>query len=79
METILQIRNLTKYFGNKKVVTDLNLDLYAGEVFGFLGPNGAGKTTTIKMVMSLLLSDNGTVLINNYDINKDYEKRRRYS
>lgn len=54
MEAVLQIKNLTKYFGHKKVVDGVDLEAYRGEVFGFLGPNGAGKTTTIKMIMSLL-------------------------
>ncbi len=74
MEAVLQIKGLNKYFGHKKVVDDLNLELYRGEVFGFLGPNGAGKTTTIKMVMSLLQRDSGEILINGYSIDKQYEK-----
>ena len=74
MEAVLQIKGLNKYFGHKKVVDDLNLELYRGEVFGFLGPNGAGKTTTIKMIMSLLPRDSGEILINGYSIDKQYEK-----
>ena len=74
MEAVLQIKGLNKYFGHKKVVDDLNLELYRGEVFGFLGPNGAGKTTTIKMVMSLLQRDSGEILINGNSIDKQYEK-----
>ena len=74
MEAVLQIKGLNKYFGHKKVVDDLNLELYRGEVFGFLGPNGAGKTTTIKIVMSLLQRDSGEILINGYSIDKQYEK-----
>ncbi len=74
MEAVLQIQGLNKYFGRKKVVDNLNLELYRGEVFGFLGPNGAGKTTTIKMVMSLLQRDGGKVIINGFDIDKQFEK-----
>lgn len=73
-QAVLQINNLTKYFGHKKVVDNLNLKLYRGEVFGFLGPNGAGKTTTIKMVMSLLQRDEGEILINGYNIDRQFEK-----
>ena len=51
METILEIKNLSKFFGKSKVVDGINLNIKAGEVFGFLGPNGAGKTTTIKMIL----------------------------
>ena len=74
MEAVLQIQELNKYFGHKKVVDNLNLELYRGEVFGFLGPNGAGKTTTIKMIMSLLQRDSGKVIINGFDISKQFEK-----
>lgn len=74
METVLQIKNLTKYFGHKKFVDGVDLEAYRGEVFGFLGPNGAGKTTTIKMIMSLLQRDEGEIYINGYSIDKNFEK-----
>jgi len=74
METALQIRNVSKSFGRKKVVDNISFDVLAGEVFGFLGPNGAGKTTTIKMVMGFLTLDEGSITINGYDRNRNYEK-----
>jgi len=74
METALQIKNVSKSFGRKKVVDNISFDVRAGEVFGFLGPNGAGKTTTIKMVMGFLTMDEGNVTINGYDRHKNYEK-----
>ena len=74
MEAVLQIKNLTKYFGHKKVVDGVDLEASRGEVFGFLGPNGAGKTTTIKMIMSLLQRDEGEIYINGYSIDKNFEK-----
>ena len=74
MEAVLQIKNLTKYFGHKKVVDGVDLEAYRGEVFGFLGPNGAGKTTTIKMIMSLLQRDEVEIYINGYSIDKNFEK-----
>lgn len=74
METILQIKNLSKSFGQRKIIDDISFDVYAGEVFGFLGPNGAGKTTTIKMIMGFLGIDSGKILINGFDREKDHEK-----
>ncbi len=48
METILEIKNLSKFFGKNKVVDNVNLSIRAGEVFGFLGPNGARKNYDYK-------------------------------
>jgi ABC-2 type transport system ATP-binding protein len=73
VDTILKIQNLTKHFGSRRVVDDISLETYAGEVFGFLGPNGAGKTTVIKMVMGLLTRDNGEIYINGIDTRKRFE------
>ena len=47
--TILEIKNLSKSFGKRKVIDNISLEVKEGEVYGFLGPNGSGKTTTIKM------------------------------
>lgn len=74
MATALQISNVCKSFGRKKVVDNISFDVRSGEVFGFLGPNGAGKTTTIKMVMGFLTLDEGSITINGYDRSKNYEK-----
>ena len=62
-ETILMTEGLSKRFGNRWAVKDLNLDVRAGEIFGFLGPNGAGKSTTIRMILTLLLPTSGSVRI----------------
>ena len=74
METALQISNVSKSFGHKKVVDNISFDVLSGEVFGFLGPNGAGKTTTIKMVTGFLALDEGSITISGYDQFKNYEK-----
>ncbi len=68
------IKNLTKHYGNLTAVSGLNLDISAGECFGFLGPNGAGKTTTIKLLAGLLKPNDGTIKISGYDIQKDPQK-----
>lgn len=68
---ILEIKNLTKYYGKVLGVKDLSLTLYEGEVFGFIGPNGAGKSTTIRSVMNLINKTKGSVLLNGEELNKD--------
>lgn len=73
-EPVLKITNLSKSFGKRKVIDNISFDVYPGEIFGFLGPNGAGKTTTIKMIMGFLSIDEGQIIINGFDLTKDYEK-----
>ena len=58
---MIQLKDLTKQYGNLTAVDQLNLDIPKGEVFGFLGPNGAGKTTTIKMMGGILKPTSGSV------------------
>ncbi len=68
---ILEIKNLTKYYGKVLGVKDLSLTLYEGEVFGFIGPNGAGKSTTIRSIMNLINKTGGCVLLNGEELDKD--------
>lgn len=74
MSKILEVNNISKSFGGKKILNDVSFSLNEGEVLGFIGPNGAGKTTTIKLVLGLQSIDSGTVLINGYDVKKEFEK-----
>ena len=59
MDLAIKLEHYQKKYGDFTAVYDLNLDVQAGEIFGFLGPNGAGKTTTIKMLMGILSPTNG--------------------
>ena len=70
-KTILEIQNLTKYYGKIKGVENLSLKLKEGEIFGFIGPNGAGKSTTIRSIMNLINKTSGRVLVENKEFNKD--------
>ena len=70
-KNILEIQNLTKYYGKIKGVENLSLKLEEGEIFGFIGPNGAGKSTTIRSIMNLINKTSGKVLIENREFNKD--------
>jgi len=57
----IRTSKLTKAYGNKRAVSDLDLSVKKGEVFGFLGPNGAGKTTTMKMLVGLIRQTSGKI------------------
>ena len=74
---MLKLTNLTKKFGNFTAVNNINLEINAGDFFGFLGQNGAGKTTTIKMITGLYAPTNGTVQISGYDIQKDHIEAKK--
>lgn len=63
----IQTRHLTRYFGRKRVVYDLNLSVPRGSVFGFLGRNGSGKTTTLRMVLGLIAPSWGSSTILDHD------------
>lgn len=71
---VLEVKNLNKSYGRKKVLNNVSFKIEAGEILGFIGPNGAGKTTTIKLILGLQLIDSGEVIINGYDIKKDFVK-----
>lgn len=68
---ILEIHNLTKYYGKVIGVKNLSLNLYEGEVFGFIGPNGAGKSTTIRSIMNLINKTEGHIYFNGKIFDKD--------
>jgi len=76
MESIIEIKNLTKKYKDFIAVDDITFDVKKGEIFAFLGPNGAGKTTTIKMLTTLANPTFGTILINGYDPIKQQEETR---
>ena len=64
----VKIKNLTKKYGDKSAIDNLNLEVQDGEIFGFIGHNGAGKTTTIKCMVGILEFDNGNIYINGNSI-----------
>lgn len=74
MSNIIEIKNLSKDYGNGKGIFNVNFSVKKGEVFGFLGPNGAGKTTTIRNLMGFVIPDHGSCTINNMDCYKDAAK-----
>ena len=70
-KTVLQVKNLSKKYGDKEVVKGISFDVKAGEVFGILGPNGAGKTTTLEMIETLRPIDGGSAVLNGIDVTRD--------
>jgi len=65
---MIQLIDLTKRYGKLAAVNGLNLEVPAGQIFGFLGPNGAGKTTTIRVMMGILKATSGRVLLDGHDV-----------
>ena len=73
MDPVIEVRNLTKQFKQVKVVDDLSFTVNRGDVYGFLGQNGAGKSTTIRMLLSLIRPDGGTIKMLGFDL---FENRK---
>ena len=68
---MLKIEHLTKIYGDKKAVDDLNIHINPGEIYGFIGHNGAGKTTTLKSVVGILKFDEGEIYVDGISIKND--------
>lgn len=75
---MLRITNLKKHFGDKEVLTGLNLSVPEHSVFGFVGENGAGKTTTMKIILGLLKSDRGEVFVSGERVKYGQTATNRY-
>ncbi|MQG39523.1 MAG: ABC transporter ATP-binding protein [SAR202 cluster bacterium] len=71
MNNIIEISNVTKNYGRVKALSNLNLSVEEGEIFGFLGPNGAGKTTALRILVDYIRSSSGTCKIFGMDTVKD--------
>jgi len=76
-ETMIEVRNLTKMYGDICALGDVTFDVKKGEVLGFLGPNGAGKTTTMKILTCFIAPTKGAALVAGIDIHKDPLEIRR--
>lgn len=64
---LIELDNVTKKYGNKNVLNNVNLKIERGKIYGLLGPNGSGKTTIIKIINNLIIPTSGTVLINGHE------------
>ena len=63
-DIMLEIQKLNKSYRRRKIIDNLNMTVYKGDIYGFLGANGEGKTTTIRMITSLIKADSGDIIIN---------------
>ena len=73
----IDVKGMTKRFGDRTVVNQIDLQVRAGEIYGFLGPNGSGKTTFIRMLCGLLRADAGSGTCLGYDVIKESEAIKR--
>lgn len=73
-EPVLQLQNVTKIIGKRKIIDDLTFEVPRGEIFGLLGPNGAGKTTTIRMIVGLMSITSGRIKIEGKDVKRKFEQ-----
>lgn len=70
----IEVKNLSKVFGNFKAVNDISFNVKQGQIFGFLGANGAGKSTTIRMLIGILEPSSGDAMVGNYSIMNEADK-----
>ncbi|TEB10389.1 ABC transporter ATP-binding protein [Pelotomaculum propionicicum] len=74
---MIELRQLSKQYGNIQAVVDLDLKIRRGEIFGLLGPNGAGKTTIVRVLTMLTRPSGGSASINGYEVNRDLRKVKK--
>lgn len=73
-QPIVELKGLSKTIGKKKIIDNLNLQLFPGQITGFLGPNGAGKTTTIRMMSGLMQPTSGEVVVEGQTLTEHFEE-----
>ena len=72
--TLIEVKNVTKKYGNFTAVDNISFDVKDGEIVGLLGPNGAGKSTTMNMITGFIEMTEGEISVNGYDISKKPSK-----
>ena len=65
---MIEVKNITKAYGNKKVVDNVSLKIEEGKITSFIGPNGAGKSTLLSIISRLIKRDSGEVIIDGKDV-----------
>ncbi|MEE8511351.1 MAG: ATP-binding cassette domain-containing protein, partial [Acidiferrobacterales bacterium] len=67
-ETLVEVRGLSRFYGDVQAINNISFDICQGDVLGFLGPNGAGKTTTMQVISGNLAPSEGSVTIAGHDL-----------
>ncbi len=75
---MIEVKHLTKSYGRQLALSDVSFELKEGDILGFLGPNGAGKSTTMNIITGYLSADQGTAVINGYDILEEPMKAKKH-
>ncbi len=75
---IIDITDLTKFYGSARGIEHVNLAIEEGEIFGFIGPNGAGKSTTIRILLNLIFPSSGSARILDYDVIKETKEIKQF-
>jgi len=75
--SVIEVSNLTKYYGKSRGIVDVSFNVEEGEIFGFIGPNGAGKSTTIRLLLSLIHPSSGSARVFGKDVTTDGPEIRR--
>ena len=76
-ETIINVKDLVKNYGNFQAVKGISFDVQEGEIFGLLGPNGAGKSTTLEIIETLREKTSGEVWVNGFNLDKDPDEIKK--
>jgi ABC-2 type transport system ATP-binding protein len=74
---IIDITDLSKFYGKNRGIENVNLQIWEGEIFGFIGPNGAGKSTTIRILLNLIFPTGGSARIMGMDVVRENKKIKR--
>src|SRR3954463_2451415 len=77
MPNIIEVKNLSRKFGDFTAVDDISFEVKQGEIFAFLGPNGAGKSTTIKMLTTMLRPTGGKLRLAGHDVTRERDSARK--
>jgi ABC-2 type transport system ATP-binding protein len=78
LKTAVELHEVDKTIAGNKIIDNMTLTIHSGEIYGLLGPNGAGKTTTIRMIVGLMRPSKGSITIEGFDLEKDFESAVRH-